>query len=101
MPMALVAIACVVALAGAALAMLHHLYWLLAAGAGVGAAVGLVFASRGSSEGNDGTAERDRYAQRFAELNLGSPEAWAPEPVRALLRQLDGAAQRCGAGRCG
>ena len=90
LPMALVAIACVVALAGVALAMLHHLYWLLAAGAGVGAAVGLVFASRGSVEGSDGTDERDRHAQRFAELKLGVPEAWAPEQVRALLRELDG-----------
>jgi len=90
MPMALVAIACLVALAGVALAMLHHLYWLLVAGVGVGAAVGLVFASRGSVEGSDGTAERDRHAQRFTELTLGVPEAWAPELVRALLRELDG-----------
>lgn len=34
MHMALIAIACAVALAGVALAMLHHLYWLLAAGRG-------------------------------------------------------------------
>ena len=59
-------------------------------GAGVGAAVGLVFASRGSYEGSDGTAERDRHAQRFSELQLGDPEALSPEQVRELLRELDG-----------
>lgn len=90
MPMALVSIACAVVLAGVVLAMLHHIYWLLAAGAGVGAAVGLVFASRRSSDGSDGTAERDRHAQRFSELKLGVPEAWTPEQVRELLRELDG-----------
>ena len=86
----LVAVACVIALAGVVLAMLHHLFWLLVAGAGVGAAAGLLFASHGSAEGSDGSAERERHARRFAELNLGSPKAWAPEEVRALLRELDG-----------
>lgn len=90
MPMTLVAIAFVLALSGVVLAMLHSLYWLLAAGAGVGGAVGLVFASRISVEGNDGSAERDRHAQHFSELKLGVPTAWTPEQVRELLRELDG-----------
>lgn len=52
--------------------------------------MGLVLASRRSFDWSDGTAERDRHAQRFSELKLDVPEAWAPEQVRELLRELDG-----------
>jgi exonuclease SbcC len=88
----LLVVAFVVALVGVVLATVDHLLWLLVAGVGAGAggAAGLIFASQGTADGGDETAERDRHARRFAELNLGSPEAWAPEEVRALLRELDG-----------
>jgi exonuclease SbcC len=88
--MAPVVITCFIALMGVGLAFFFHLYWLLAAGAGIGAAGGFLLASRRSVEANSGVAERDRHAQRFTELKVGSPAAWSSEQVRALLRELDG-----------
>ena len=86
-PAWMVVMACVIGLLGFALSALHHPYWLLLAGAGVGIAVGLFALPRGSRDGSD---ERHRHSQRFGELKLGRPEEWSPEHVRTLLRELDG-----------
>ncbi len=86
-PAWMVVTACVIGLLGFALSALHHPYWLLLAGAGVGIALGLFALPRGSRDGSD---ERHRHSQRFGELKLGRPEEWSPEHVRTLLRELDG-----------
>ena len=86
-PAWMVVMACVIGLLGFALSALHHPYWLLLAGAGVGIAVGLFALPRGSRDGSD---ERHRHSQRFGELNLGRLKKWSPEHVRTLLRELDG-----------
>jgi len=84
-PLILGAIA--VAVLGVTLASLHHLAWLVLAGAGAGVALALLAASL--SAGDNG-AERRRLEEQCRELGIGAPSAWKPEHVRALLRDVDG-----------
>jgi len=71
---------------GVALAFLHHLAWLLLAGAGVGVALGAVLTS---SLVRPSGVSRSQCEQRFRELGIAALTAWTSEHVRTLLRELE------------